>query len=87
VRPFAFAAAAAVALVLASCSSKSPDPTNPPATSETPSTGHGALAECLSEFGVPAAAGPAAGPPPGVDEDTWHEALQACSPLGPGPAN
>jgi uncharacterized lipoprotein YbaY len=81
------AAAVAMAVSLASCSSETPDPINPPASSDTPTTGHGALAECLSEYGVPAAAGPVAVPPPGVDQDTWQKAMQACSPLGPGPAN
>jgi len=40
----------------------------------------------LSEHGVPTAPGPALGPPPGVDQDTWHRAMQACSSLAPGPA-
>jgi hypothetical protein len=35
---------------------------------------------------VPTAPGPALGPPPGVDQDTWHRAMQACSSLAPGPA-
>lgn len=54
-------------------------------TSETPS-GHGSLAQCLDEHGVPAAPGPAAGPPPGVDAETWNKAMQACATFAPGPA-
>ncbi|KUH71518.1 hypothetical protein AU184_15965 [Mycolicibacterium novocastrense] len=54
-------------------------------TSETPS-GHGSLAQCLDEHGVPAAPGPAAGPPPGVDAETWNRAMQACATFAPGPA-
>ncbi|MGH3637527.1 MAG: hypothetical protein ACRDUX_00715 [Mycobacterium sp.] len=75
----------ATAALLASCSSETPKP-EAPATSTSPS-GHGALAQCLSEHGVPAAPGPSAGPPPGVDQTTWRDAMQACSTLGPGPAS
>jgi hypothetical protein len=72
--------------VLAGCSS------NPPA--EEPTTGqstvapseHGSLAQCLREHGVPAAPGPVAGPPSGVDPETWNQAMQTCSSLAPGPA-
>ncbi len=53
-------------------------------TSETQS-GHGSLAQCLTEHGVPAAPGPA-GPPPGVDPGAWNEAMQACATYAPGPA-
>ena len=77
------AAGVAAAGILAGCSS------SPPAQQSTTSvapTGHGSLAQCLSEHGVPAAPGPAAGPPPGVDPDTWDEAMQSCSTLAPGPA-
>ena len=70
--------------LLAACSSQAPTPESP-ATSVSPSS-HGALAECLKEQGVPAAPGPVAGPPPGVDQDTWAKAMKACSPLEPGPA-
>nr|WP_242456194.1 hypothetical protein [Mycolicibacterium sp. P1-18] len=70
--------------MVASCATNSPAPSDPaPTTSST----HGTLAECLSKHGVPAAAGPAAGPPPGVDEAAWRKAMQECSPLGPGPTN
>jgi len=43
------------------------------------------LAHCLTEHGVPAAPGPMMGAPPGVDQQTWDQAMQACSTLGPGP--
>jgi hypothetical protein len=79
------AAGATAAAILAGCSS---DPQQPTTTeSDVAPTGHGSLAQCLSEHGVPAAPGPATGPPPGVDPDTWHQALQACSSLAPGPAD
>jgi hypothetical protein len=74
----------AAAGLLAACSSNTPPPQQP-STSVTPA-GHGGFAHCLSEHGVPAAPGPAVGPPPGVDQSTWHSAMQACSSLAPGPA-
>ncbi|OBB48309.1 hypothetical protein [Mycobacterium sp. 852002-51961_SCH5331710] len=55
-----------------------------PTASETPS-GHGSLAQCLTDHGVPAAPGPA-GPPAGVDPGVWNEAMQACATFAPGPA-
>ncbi len=48
--------------------------------------GHGSLAYCLGQHGVPAPPGPATGPPPGVDPATWDKAMEACSSLAPGPA-
>jgi hypothetical protein len=83
-RAMTLAAVVAAAGLLAACSSNTPPP-EPPSTSAAP-TGHGGLAHCLSEHGVPAAPGPAVGAPPGVDQDTWHRAMQACSSLAPGPA-
>ena len=80
-----FAAVAVAATLLVSCSREVPEPEHVPA-STSPSSAHGALASCLSEHGVPAAPGPAAGPPPGVDQATWDDAMHACSTLGPGPA-
>jgi hypothetical protein len=74
-RALSLAAGFAAAVLLAGCSSTSVAP-----------TGHGGFAHCLSEHGVSIAPGPAAGPPPGVDQDTWHRAMQACSSLAPGPA-
>ena len=59
--------------------------TEPTTTSVAPSTGHGSLAECLSKHGVPAAPGPTAGPPSGVDAATWEKAMAECSSLAPGP--
>jgi len=66
------------------CSANTPPPEQS-STSVAPSV-HGGFAHCLSEHGVPAAPGPAAGPPPGVDQDTWQRAMEACSALAPGPA-
>jgi hypothetical protein len=77
-------AAGVTAALLAGCSSTEPAP-SPSTTSAVPS-GHGSLAHCLSEHGVPAAPGPAAGPPPGVSDQTWKQAMEACSSLAPGPA-
>jgi hypothetical protein len=74
----------AAAGILAGCSSNPPAEQTTTKDSEAP-TGHGSFAHCLSEHGIPAAPGPAVGPPPGVSEDTWHNAMQACSSLAPGP--
>ena len=46
-------------------------------------TGHGGFAHCLSEHGAPTAPGPRRSAA-GVDQDTWHRAMQACSSLAPG---
>lgn len=82
------AAAAAALVTLAGCGSE--PPAEPPdTTSETTAEapgGHGSLAQCLREHGVPAAPGPTAGPPPGIDPATWQQAMAACSSLAPGPA-
>jgi hypothetical protein len=78
------AAIAAIAAAPTACSSSTP-PAEQSTTSVAP-TGHGSLAQCLSEHGVPAAPGPAVGPPPGVPEQTWNKAMQECSSLAPGPA-
>ena len=83
-RAIRLAAAIAAAGLLAACSTDSPPAQQSP-TSVAP-TGHGTLAQCLSEHGVPSAPGPAVGPPPGVDPATWQQAMQACSSLAPGPA-
>jgi hypothetical protein len=82
-RVLSMAVGLAAAGLLAACSSSTPPPQQP-STSTTPE-GHGSFAHCLSEHGVPAAPGPAVGPPPGVDQSTWHSAMQACSSLAPGP--
>jgi len=84
VRALTVAAGIAAAGLLAACSSNTPAPEQV-STSVAP-TGHGGLAHCLSEHGVPAETGPAVGPPPGVDAATWHRAMQACASLAPGPA-
>lgn len=83
-RAYRLAVGLAAAALLAGCSAD-PPAEQPSTTSEAPS-GHGSLAQCLREHGVPAAPGPAAGPPPGVDPDSWHQAMQACASLAPGPA-
>jgi hypothetical protein len=84
VRATRVAAALAATALLAGCGS---DPQQEPETTTSVApTGHGSLAHCLSEHGVPAAPGPAAGPPPGVDPDTWNRAMQACASLAPGPS-
>ncbi|MCV7000324.1 hypothetical protein [Mycolicibacterium alvei] len=72
---------AAAAAILGACSSPGPQPapTEPPAE-------HGSYAHCMSERGVPVAPGPVAGPPSGVDEQTWQQAVKACSTLAPGPS-
>ena len=76
---------AAAALFAASCSSSNgPQPaptTDSPATQPTT----GGYAVCLAEHGVPT---PPAGPgaPPGVDQQTWAKAQQACADKAPGPA-
>ncbi|KUH80793.1 MULTISPECIES: hypothetical protein [unclassified Mycobacterium] len=75
------------AAILAGCASDPPaeQQTTTSNTSNAPA-GHGSLAQCLNDHGVPAAPGPAAAPPPGVDPDTWHRAMQACASFAPGPA-
>ena len=79
------AAGVTAAGILAGCSS------NPPAEQSTPQesvpAGHGSLAQCLDAHGVPVAPGPAAGPPPGVPEQKWQDAMTACASLAPGPAS
>ncbi|MCV7303292.1 hypothetical protein H7J93_27075 [Mycobacterium barrassiae] len=83
------AAGVATAGILAGCSSQPPaeKPSTAETTAETDApTGHGSLAQCLSDHGVPAAPGPGGGPPPGVDANTWQQAMQSCASLAPGPA-
>jgi len=85
VRATTLAAGFAAAGFLAACSSNTPTGEQTSTSVATDRTG--GFAHCLSEHGVPAAPGPAAGPPPGVDQDTWHGAMEACSSLAPGPAS
>lgn len=75
----------AAGALLAGCSSNPPPESGD--TSPAPAR-HGGLAECLKSQGVQDAGGPAAvlGPPTGVDQATWDEAMRACSSLAPGPA-
>ena len=84
-RVIAMAAGLAAAGLLSACSSGASE--QPATSTSVAPTGHGGLAHCLSEHGVPAVPGPAVGPPPGVDPNTWHSAMQACSSLAPGPAS
>lgn len=75
----------ALLLLIAGCSSKPAEPSAP----ESPSTSsHGTLADCLHAHGVPETAGPAAvlGPPDGVDQAVWDQAMTACAQMAPGPA-
>jgi len=83
VRGASLAVVFAAAGLLAACSSNTPPPQQSP-PSDAP-TGHGGFAHCLSEHGVPTGPGPA-GPPPGVDQASWHRAMEACASLAPGPA-
>jgi hypothetical protein len=85
VRTKSLAAVLAAAGLVAACSTNTPPPEQ--SSISVAPTGHGGFAHCLSEHGMPAAPGPAAGPPPGVDQDTWQRAMQACSTLAPGPAS
>ncbi|NVN53584.1 hypothetical protein [Mycolicibacterium hippocampi] len=93
------AALAAVGITVAcSAPAEAPDGTSPDEpspdgttsestpTSVVPSVGHGSLAYCLGQHGMPAPPGPATGPPPGVDPAKWEQAMAECSSLAPGPA-
>jgi hypothetical protein len=76
------AAVFAAAVIIAGCSSND----TPPEQSSTQApSGHGAYANCFHEHGISAPPGPVSGPPPGVDQDTWHKATQSCASLAPGP--
>lgn len=81
------ASATAVAAGTMACSSgTTPQDQTGTSTTTSAAAGHGSLAHCLSEHGVPTTPGLAVGPPPGVDPGTWQRAMQACSSLAPGPA-
>lgn len=82
-----FLALITAVLVIAGCSSKAAEPSAPESPPSSPSS-HGTLADCLHAHGVPESAGPAAilGPPTGVDQAAWDQAMAACSQLAPGPA-
>ena len=88
---FSMVAVLAAAAAVAACSgSPAPSGDSEPGstpTSAVPSVGHGSLAYCLREHGVATGPGPAPGPPPGVDGDTWEQAMAECSSLAPGPAS
>ena len=76
---------AATVMAVAGCSS-TPEPSEPGSSPTSPAA-HGSLADCLKANGVDESAAPAAvlGPPEGVDQSTWQQAMQACSSLAPGP--
>ncbi|MEW5811220.1 MAG: hypothetical protein AB1925_17385 [Actinomycetota bacterium] len=81
-----FATAAALCSVSMAVACSSPAQQEPaPTTTVSPSVGHGSLAYCLGQHGVPSAPGPITGPPAGVDEATWEAAMRECSSLAPGP--
>jgi len=79
--------AAAVMFVAACSSTSAPSESGSSSRSESPAA-HGSFADCLKANGVDETAAPAAvlGPPEGVDQSTWQQAMQACSSLAPGPA-
>lgn len=84
-RAVRFAAVSVTAAgILTACSAPSA-PVEPSATPVTPA-GHGAFAQCLAQHGVSTPPPGPAGAPPGVDQDTWQRAQQACASLAPGPA-
>ncbi|WP_235892701.1 hypothetical protein [Mycolicibacterium hodleri] len=82
--PFATAFVLTAIVLTASCGSSTSPPPEPVPTSTQPTTGHGAYASCLAENGVST---PPVGPgtPPGVDEQVWAKAQQACADEAPGP--
>jgi len=88
----ALAVLATAAVLVAGCSSKTV-PSQPTSISPAPTTTsvapaeHGSFARCLHDHGVPDSAGTAVlGPPAGVDQATWDQAMKDCSTLAPGPA-
>jgi hypothetical protein len=84
-RPLWYAAGiVATAAALTACS---PSESGPQPVPSSTSPEHGSLAHCLSEHGIEATPGPAATAPPGVDQDAWQRAMQACATLAPGPAD
>ncbi|WP_371870870.1 hypothetical protein [Mycolicibacterium hippocampi] len=91
-RPVIVAALAAAGVAAAACTAPEDPPNGPDtaptstSTSVTPSVGHGSLAYCLSQHGMPAPPGPTADAPPGVDPAAWEQAMAECSSLAPGPA-
>jgi hypothetical protein len=77
------AAVASLALVSA-CSSDKAGTETTTTPSPTPVT-HGAFGECLRSHGVPDPPHSPVGPPAGVDQNTWDNAMQACGSLAPAP--
>jgi hypothetical protein len=81
----AISAVIAAALLVGGCSSE-PVPPEPSVTGLPPAT-HGSLAECLHSHGIDEPATAVLGPPSGVDQTVWDQAMTACSTLGPGPGS
>jgi len=77
----------AATLLIGGCSSQS-DPSEPDVKDLPPAT-HGSLADCLHDNGIPDSSEPSAmlGPPNGVDQAVWDQAMTACSTLAPGPGS
>ena len=73
----------AAMLLIVGCSPESAPP-EPTGTTGAP-TAHGSLAECLRDHGIDEPVNAVMGPPAGVDQVTWDQAMKLCSPLGPGP--
>ncbi len=87
--------AAAAAVLLAGCTS-SPTPSGPPTaispapTEATRLAGRstGRWRNACTDHGVTDSGGSAVlGPPAGVDQATWDQAMKACATLAPGPAS
>jgi len=78
-------AAIAAALLIGGCSSK-PAPSEPGVTGPPPAM-HGSLAECLHSHGIDEPATAVLGPPTGVDQAVWDQAMKTCSTLAPGPGS
>ena len=78
----------AATLLIAGCSPESapPEPTGSTTPTGAPAA-HGSLAECLRDHGIDEPANAVMGPPAGVDQVTWDQAMKLCSPLGPGPGD
>jgi hypothetical protein len=79
----AMAAMIAAALMVGGCSSESAP--SKPSVTDTPSTAHGSLADCLRDHGIDEPATAVLGPPAGVDQAIWDQAMSMCSTLAPGP--
>ena len=71
----------AVLALVPACSHTASTPTS----TTTPPT-HGAFGECMRAHGVSEPPhSPIAGPPAGVEQGTWDNAVRACASLAPSP--